>query len=60
MGTVFNLSTSASSTFLFKFSKQVGTLSKLLMSSLPSFKTRKSFLAAKLDLSTTVTYSNSF
>ena len=61
-GTVFNLSTSKSSTFVFKFFKLLGTLTNLLMSSLSTsaFKATKSFLAAKSDVSTLVACSNSF
>ena len=52
-GTVFNLPTSKSSTFIFKLFKLVGTLVSLLLSSLSTaaFKVIKSFLAAKSDVS---------
>ena len=61
-GTVFNLSISKSSTFVFKFFKLLGTLTNLLMSSLSTsaFKATKSFLAATSDVSTLVACSNSF
>ena len=51
-GTVFNLPTSKSSTFVFELLKIVETLTNLLMSSLSisAFKAIKSFLAAKLDV----------
>ena len=52
-GTVFNLPTSKSSTFIFKLFKLVGTLVSLLLSSLSTaaFKVIKTFLAAKSDVS---------
>ena len=61
-GTVFNLPTSKSSTFIFKLFKQIGTLVSLLMSSLSAsdFKAIKSFLVAKSDVSMPVAWSNSF
>ena len=62
IGTLFNLPTSESSTFGFKSFKPIGTLTNLLMSSLSTsaFKAIKSFLAAKLDVSTPVACSNFF
>ena len=61
-GTVFNLPTSKSSPFVFKLFKRVGTLTTLLMSSLPAspFEAKKYFLAAKSDVSKPVASSNSF
>ena len=55
-GTVFNLPSSKSSTFVFKLFKLVGTLTSLLITYLSNsaFKAIKSFLAAKSDLSTPV------
>ena len=51
-GTVFNLPTSKSSTFVYKLFKPVRTLVSLLMSNLPTsaFKAMKYFLAAKADV----------
>ena len=51
-GTIFNLPTSKSSTFLFELLKLLGTLVSLLMSILSTltFKPVKSFLAAKSDV----------
>ena len=48
--------------FAFKLFKLVGTFASLLMSSLSvlPFKEIESFLAAKSDVSTPVTWSNSF
>ena len=62
MGTVFNLTTSKSSTFIFKFIKSVRTLAGFLMSSLSTsaFKAIKSLLTAKLDVSTPVTSFNCY
>ena len=61
-GTVFNLPTSKSSTFVFKLFKPVETLVNLLMCSLSTsaFKAIESFLAAKSDISIPVACSNSF
>ena len=61
-GTVFNLPTSTSSTFVFKLFKIVEKLTNLLIFSLSTsaFKATKSFLAAKSDVSTPVACSNSF
>ena len=61
-GTVFNLPTSKSSTFVFKLFKLVGTLNSLSMSSFPTsaFKAMISSLAANLDVSMAVPCSNSF
>ena len=59
---IFNLSTSKSSTFLFKLLKPCRTLTNLLMSSLSisAFKAITSLSAAKLDVSTPVAFFNSF
>ena len=59
-GTVYNLTTSKSSTFVSKLFKLVGTLTNLLMSSLSTsaFKAIKSFLASKSDESMPVACSN--
>ena len=61
-GTVFNLPRSRSFTFVFQLLKLVGTLVSLLMSNMSSsaFKTIKSFLTAKSDVSTPVSWSNFF
>ena len=61
-GTVFNLSTSKSSTSISKLLKPVTTLTNLLMSSLSAtpFQAIKLLLAAKLDVSTPVTSFNYF
>ena len=61
-GTVFNLPTSESFIFVLKLLKLVGTLTNLLMPSLSTsaFEVTKSLLAAKLDVSTPVAYSNYF
>ena len=60
--TVFNLATSKSYIFVFKLFKLLVTLINLVMSSLrtSAFKLRKSFLAAKSDVSTPIAWSNSF
>ena len=60
--TVSNLTTSKSSTFLFILFKLVGTLTNSLISRLSTsvFKTTKSFLAAKSDVSTPISSSNYF
>ena len=56
IGTVFNLPTSKSSTFVSELLKLVGTLTSLAISNLSSsaFKPKKSFLPAKSDISTPV------
>ena len=56
--TVFNLSTSKTSTFVLELSELVN----LIISSLwtPAFKAIKSFLASKSDVSMPVAYSNYF
>ena len=61
-GAVCNLLTSKPSTFVFKSFKMVEILTNLVMSNLSSsaFKARKSFLAAKSDVSTPLAWSNSF
>ena len=63
-GKVFNLSTSKSSTYIFKLSRPVRTLTNLLMSSLSTtpFQAIKLLtnLAAKLGVSTSVTSFNYF
>ena len=61
-GTVFNLTTSKSSTCVYKVFKLVGTFTSPLISSSSTsdFKAIKSFLAAKSELSTPVACSNSF
>ena len=61
-GAVCNLLTSKPSTFVFKSFKLVEILSNLVISNLSSsvFKARKSFLAAKSDVSTPVAWSNYF
>ena len=63
-GKVFNLSTSKSSTYIFKLSRPVRTLTNLLMSSLSTtpFQAIKllTYLAAKLGVSTSVTSFNYF
>ena len=61
-GTVFNLPTSKSFTFVYKLFKLVRTLTNLLMSSLSTsaFQAAKSFVEAKSDVSILVTWSNSF
>ena len=60
--TTFNLSTSKSSTNVFKFLKQAGRLNNLLMSSFSAsvFKAIKLLLDAKLFVSTPVASFNSF
>ena len=59
---VFNFPTSKSSTFDFELFQLVGTLVSLLMSSLSTsvFVAIASFLAAKSDVSMSVSCSNSF
>ena len=61
-GTVFNLRTSKSSTFVFTLFKMAGTLTNLEMFSLSTsaFKVIKSFLAATSHVSTPVAWFNSF
>ena len=61
-GTVFNLSASKSSSFVFKFFKPVETLTNLLISILSTLaiKAMKSLWAAKLDVSTPAASYRSF
>ena len=61
-GTVLNLPTSKSSSFVSKLFKLVGKLVSLLMSSLPTsaFKAIKHFLEAKSDLTMPLVCSNYF
>ena len=61
-GAVFSLLPSKLSTFVFKSFKLVGTLTSLSISNLSTsaFKAKKSFLAAKSDVSMPVACSNSF
>ena len=60
--TVVSLSKSKSFTFTYKFFKLVGTLTNSAMSNFltSAFKRIRSFLAAKSDVSTSVTWSNYF